>query len=214
MTNNNDIGNATANDADNAVAESIEAGDAAKVEESTGEVNSVQSEVEALKEALAKAEQKATENYELALRTKAEAENMRRRQENELSNARKYGVEKFAQELLPVIDSMEMGLVAALDESSDVAKFREGSEMAIKMFKSVLEKFGAVAIDPQGEKFDPEYHQAMSMVENHEVPANTVLNVVQKGYKLHDRLIRPAMVIVSKGGPSAPPSSGNIDEIV
>jgi len=172
-----------------------------------------QSEVASLKEALANAEAKAKENYDLALRTKAEAENAKRRQESDLSNARKFALEKFASELLPVVDSMEMGLIAATDDAADVTKFREGSEMAIKMFLSTLEKFSVIAINPQGEKFNPELHQAMSMVDNVDLAPNTVMNVVQKGYTLNGRLMRPAMVIVSKGGPTEPPSS-KIDEIV
>jgi len=215
MSNNNDISEESAV-ADNDVIDATAAENTASVE---GQIENdpLRAEIASLKQALEAAEKKAQENYDLALRTKAEAENARRRQETDLSNARKFGIEKFATELLPVIDSMEMGLVAAIEETADVTKFREGSEMAIKMFICAMEKFGAEVVDPVGEKFNPELHQAMSMIDNHEVNANTVLNVVQKGYTLNGRLMRPAMVIVSKGGPSASSAGGNggnIDEIV
>jgi len=205
MTNNNEI----AEDSTSAVDDVVEA-----VNDSGIETDPVRAEIASLKDALAIAEKKATDNYDLALRTKAEAENTRRRHETDLSNARKFGVEKFALDLLPVLDSMEMGLSAAAEETTDVAKFREGSEMAIKMFISSLEKIGAAVVDPQGEKFNPDHHQAMSMVENAELAPNTVMNVVQKGYLLNGRLMRPAMVIVSKGGAVEPPAGGSIDETV
>ncbi|MDH3325991.1 MAG: nucleotide exchange factor GrpE [Gammaproteobacteria bacterium] len=207
MSNNNEI-------TEESVVSEGDVIDSVGVNEAVLDTDPVQAEISALKEALGKAEQKAAENYDLALRTKAEAENTRRRQETALSNAKKFSVEKFAQDLLPILDSMEMGLGAALEGANDVAKFREGSEIAIKMFQTALEKVGAVQVDPQGEKFNPELHQAMSMVENVELAPNTVMNVIQRGYTLHGRLMRPAMVIVSKGGPAVPPSTGQIDEIV
>jgi len=213
MPNNNEIAEEPVVAENDVIDAATDATVAAEGEPVVSEVDALKAEISALKDALAEAEQKATVNYDLALRTKAEAENSRRRQEKDLSNARKFGVEKFAKELLPIIDSMEMGLGVATDDA-DVGKFREGSEMAIKMFVSALEKIGATVIDPQGEKFDPDNHQAMSMVENADLAQNTVMNVVQKGYLLHGRLMRPAMVIVSKGGPAATPSGGSIDEIV
>lgn len=214
MKNNNDIAEDSAV-VENDVIEAVEAdAPGSNAEAGNGGADPVREEIASLKKALAEAEEKATKNYDLALRTKAEAENSRRRHETDLSNARKFGVEKFALELLPVLDSMEMGLSAAMEGNADVEKFREGSEMAIKMFVTALEKIGAAVVDPQGEKFNPELHQAMSMVENSELAPNTVMNVVQKGYTLHGRLMRPAMVIVSKGGPAVPPSTGSIDEIV
>jgi len=177
------------------------------------DINVLKAEIVALKESLEIEEKKASENYELALRTKAEADNIKRRMENDVSSARKFGVEKFANEMLPVIDSLEMGLAAASDENASVEKFREGSEMTIKMFMSAVEKFGVKAVDPQGEKFNPEFHQAMSMQESADVAPNTVLNVFQKGYTLQGRLMRPAMVIVSKAA-ETPPENTSIDETV
>jgi len=182
-------------------------------EEVVGEfVDEAQSELASLKEALDKAEAKATENYELALRTKADLENSKRRMEKDLSNAHKFSIEKFAGELLPVIDSLEMGLQAAQDESATIEKFREGSEMTLKMFLAAIEKSGVEVINPEGEKFNPEKHQAMSMQENNDVEPNTVLIVVQKGYVLNGRVMRPAMVIVSKA--AAAPKNGQVDEMV
>ncbi len=224
MKNNNDV---TESAAENDVIEAVvveNVTEAGTITEATAEVvtkatetteaNAEQSQIAALKEALTVAEKKASDNYDLALRTKAESDNARRRQENDLSNARKFGVEKFAVDLLPVIDSMEMGLLVTDGENVDIDKIREGSEMAIKMFAASLAKIGAVAVSPEGEKFNPDLHQAMSMVENLDLAPNTVMNVIQKGYTLNGRLMRPAMVIVSKGGPAKPAEGGSIDEIV
>ncbi|HFE39248.1 MAG TPA: nucleotide exchange factor GrpE [Gammaproteobacteria bacterium] len=176
-------------------------------------IDVLRAEIEALKKTLSAAEQKAEENYELALRTKAEADNIKRRMENEVSNARKYGIEKFVQELLPVADSLELGLEALNDSGASIEKFREGSEMTKKMFFTAVRKFGVEVVDPVGEKFDPEFHQAMSMQQSADVEPNTVLNVFQKGYTLQGRLMRPAMVIVSQAV-EAPPEKPSIDETV
>lgn len=156
----------------------------------------VVADVEALKQSLEEARAKADENWDLALRTQAELENMRKRTERELQNAHKYALEKFASELLAVRDSLEMGIQAAGD--ADAQQLKEGSELTLKMLSQVMEKFGIKAVDPVGEKFDPELHQAMSMQEADDVPPNTVVAVMQKGYTLNDRLLRPAMVMVSK----------------
>lgn len=175
-------------------------------------VDETLTQIAALKIALEKAEAKATENYELALRTKAEMENSKRRMDKDLSNAHKFAIEKFAMELLPVIDSLEMGLLAAQDKTATIEKFREGSEMTLKMFLSALEKSGVEVVNPEGQKFNPELHQAMTMQENNDVEPNTVLTVVQKGFVLNGRIMRPAMVIVSKA--ASAPKSGQIDETV
>lgn len=177
------------------------------------DVNVLKAEIDALKAELDAADKKAQENYNLALRTKAETENARRRMENDISKARNFAIEKFAQELLPVVDSLEMGLAAANSEEANIEKFREGSEMLIKMFLTALDKSGVQVVDPEGEKFNPDLHQAMTMQENAELAPNTVMNVIQKGYTLNNRLLRPAMVVVSKEA-SAPKTNGNVDEIV
>ncbi len=159
------------------------------------------------------AEARAQENWEQLLRAQAELENQRRRAERELDNARKYALERFVQELLPVKDSLEMGLsaIAEVDEGDEaVHKLKEGTELTLKMFHQVLEKFGVREINPVGEPFDPELHQAMSMLESVETAPNTVLSVMQKGYTLNDRLIRPAMVVVSKAPEEG--GGGRVDE--
>ena len=144
-----------------------------------------------LEEALKKAE----ENYELYMRSQAELENTKRRADKNVENAHKFALEKFSLELLSVKDSLELGLNA---EDADASKLKEGTELTLKMLTQVLEKFSIYAIDPLGETFDPNLHQAMSMQESAELKPNTVMAVMQKGYTLNDRLLRPAMVMVSK----------------
>lgn len=153
---------------------------------------------------LAAALAKADENWDQVLRTRAELENLRRRSERELENAHKYALEKFARELLPVRDSLELGLQAASEgEQVDTDKLREGIELTLKMLTDVMEKFGISEINPADAPFDPEQHQAMSLLESPDKAPNTVLSVMQKGYTLNDRLIRPAMVVVSKAAEGA-----------
>jgi len=159
----------------------------------TGDVD-----VTELQERLEKAEAAQKEAEDKLLRAHAEMENIRRRSERELENAHKYGMEKFATELLPVIDSLEMGLVAASADDIDITKVREGTELTIKMLASAFDKFGINSVHPIDEVFDPEFHQAMTMIEHPEKAPNTVIDVMQKGYTLNERLIRPAMVVVSK----------------
>lgn len=162
---------------------------------------------EELKLALEDARSKADEHWNQLLRLQAELENTRRRAERDVENAHKYALERFATELLPVKDSLEMGLSAAAGDDEAVAKLREGTELTLKMLGDVMEKFGIREINPVGEPFNPEFHQAMTLQESAEHPENTVLLVMQKGYTLNERLIRPAMVVVSKapaGGDSAP----------
>jgi len=141
---------------------------------------------------------KADTNWDLAVRAKAELENLRKRHDRDLSNAHKYALERFVNELLPVRDSLELGLNAAQDDNADVAKLREGTELTLNLFTSVMEKFNVAVIDPEGEPFNPELHQAMAMQQVEDVEPNTVVTVVQKGYSLNERLVRPAMVIVSQ----------------
>jgi len=144
------------------------------------------------------AEATVEEHWDRILRMQAEQENQHKRSQREIEKAHKYGIDKFVAELLPVKDSLEMGLAAAVEESAESVKIREGMELTLKMLADVFEKFGIEAVNPEGEKFDPEHHQAMSMQENSELEPNTVIAVMQKGYLLNDRLIRPAMVLVSK----------------
>lgn len=154
--------------------------------------------VEELQARLTEAENRAQENWDKLLRANAEMDNLRRRTERELENAHKYAVERFAQELLAVRDSLEMGVAAAEQEEASIEKIKEGTELTLRMLEGVMDKFNIQPIDPQDEPFNPEQHQAMSMVETPDKAPNTVINVMQKGYMLNDRLIRPAMVIVSR----------------
>ncbi|PWG61673.1 nucleotide exchange factor GrpE [Sediminicurvatus halobius] len=165
-----------------------------------------------LREALEAAEARAEENWNQFLRARAEMENMRRRAARDVEQARQQSLEKLAGELLAVKDSLEMGVDAANEESADVAKLREGSELTLRMFNQALEKFGIEELNPKGERFDPERHEAMAAQESTEYEPNTVVHVVQKGYRLGERLLRPAMVIVAKGGSGSGQSGGNVDE--
>jgi len=152
---------------------------------------------ERLTSLLEDARAKADENWDQLLRARAEIENLKRRQAIELEKAHKFALDGFVRELLQVRDSLELGHNAALDESADVEKLREGTELTLKLLTDVMGKFGVEQIGPQGEPFNPEYHQAITMQPRDDVPPNTVVTVVQKGYLLNGRLVRPAMVIVS-----------------
>lgn len=154
--------------------------------------------IEELKQELAEAKQKAHDNWDKAVRVQAEMENLKKRTQKDLEDAHKFALTSFAKELLPVLDSLVLGLQAATGDSEEVQKFRVGSEMTIKQFESVFAKFNIVAIDPLGQPFNPEQHQAMVMQEVEGAEPNTVVNVFQKGYMLNGRLLRPAMVVVAK----------------
>ena len=133
-----------------------------------------------------------------ALRAFAELDNVRKRAERDVAAAHKFGMEKFINELLPVKDSLDLGFDAA-NSAEDIEAIREGMVLTLKMFDGALEKGGVSPIDPaSGEDFDPEFHQAMMMEESQEVEAGKILRVMQKGYALNERLLRPAMVIVAK----------------
>jgi len=146
--------------------------------------------------ALAAAEAKAAENWNSYLRAVAELDNYRKRMDRELDNARKYAVERFAQELIGVIDSLEAGLNAAGANSGSA--LLEGTQATLKQLQRAFEKAGIKLIDPQGQPFDPAWHEAMVAQPSADQPANTVLSVIQKGYSLNGRLLRPARVVVSK----------------
>ena len=172
------------------------------------EVSEHEYTVEELKQELAEAKQKAHDNWDKAVRTQAEMENLKRRTQKDLEDAHKFALTGFAKELLPVFDGLVLGLQAATGDSEDVKKFREGSELSIKQFEALFAKFKIVAIDPMGQPFNAEQHQAMLMQVVEGAEPNTVVNVFQKGYTLNGRLLIPAMVVVAK---SAEKSSG-IDE--
>lgn len=150
-------------------------------------------------EELAQAKAEATENWEKVLRLQAEMENLRRRSAQDVEKAHKFALDKFVNDLLPVKDSLEMGIDAGkATELAEVEKILEGVELTLKMLEDVLGKHGVETVNPEGEKFDPQHHQAMSIQDSDEHDPNTVMTVMQKGYKLNDRLVRPAMVVVSK----------------
>ena len=123
---------------------------------------------------------------------------MRRRVERDLQNAHKFALERFVSELLPVKDSLELGLAASTEKGASAESIAEGAELTLRMLEQAMEKFGVRAVDPAGEPFNPEFHQAMTMQESDTAEPGTVLTVVQKGYLLNERLVRPAMVIVAK----------------
>ncbi|MEX2515452.1 MAG: nucleotide exchange factor GrpE [Gammaproteobacteria bacterium] len=148
-----------------------------------------------LQQALEAAEAKASEHWNHLLRVQAEMENLRKRTSRDIENAHKFALERFVNELLPVVDSLELGIVNAGDEAGSL---REGMELTLKMLRDVLAKFGVVQIDPVGEKFNPELHEAVSMQENGDVASGHVIAVMQKGYSLNERLVRPAMVAVAR----------------
>jgi len=171
------------------------------VEEATVEVDESVARIAALETELAKATASAAEFKDAALRAKADADNIRRRAAIDVDKAKKFALEKFANELLPVIDNMERGLLHADKSNEALLPLIEGIELTAKSLESALEKFGVKSVNPEGEKFNPELHQAMSMIENPDVEPNTVITVMQKGYELNGRLIRPAMVMISKAAP-------------
>ncbi|MAA75059.1 MAG: nucleotide exchange factor GrpE [Salinisphaeraceae bacterium] len=132
------------------------------------------------------------------VRARAELENVRKRAERDVESARKFALEKFAAELLGVRDSLELGLQAADEQAGDFDKLREGVDMTRKQLVKCMEQFGVEVIEAEGETFNPEMHEAMSMQPTDEHPPNTVVSVLQKGYSLNGRVLRPAMVVVSK----------------
>lgn len=152
-------------------------------------------------EQLRKAEMAAAEHHDAWLRAKAEADNIRKRAQTEITNAHKFAVENFASELLAVKDSLEAALVA---ENPSVESMKSGVEITLKQLSAVFERFNLSEINPAGQKFDPYRHQAISTVESGAEP-NTVVQVLQKGYMLHDRVIRPALVTVAKVVENRPP---------
>ncbi|SEK79120.1 nucleotide exchange factor GrpE [Nitrosovibrio tenuis] len=147
-----------------------------------------------LEQSLRQAELQAEEHRDAWLRAKADAENIRKRAQMDIANAHKYAIENFSTELLAVMDSLEAALAV---ENATVENFKSGMELTRKQLASAFEKFNIKVIDPLGEKFDPHLHQAISTVES-DLPPNTVVQVMQKGYVLNDRVIRPALVVVSK----------------
>ncbi|MFU8764089.1 MAG: nucleotide exchange factor GrpE [Haliea sp.] len=154
-------------------------------------------------ELMAKLEEDLNAARDAALRAQADAQNIKRRAEQDVDKARKFALESFCKELLPVVDNLERTLAVTAGHDESVKPIIEGVELTLKSFTDALRKFNIEPVDPQGEPFDPQLHQAMSLVENPDAEPNTVIAVMQKGYTLNARLVRPAMVMVSKA-PAAP----------
>jgi molecular chaperone GrpE len=140
------------------------------------------------------AERAAAENWDRYLRTAAELENVRKRARRDVENAHRFALERFSRDLLAVRDSLEMGLAA---EGASVESLFEGSEATLKILSATMQQFGIEVVDPAGEPFDPEFHEAISMQPSDDVEPGSVVTVVQKGYSLNGRLLRPAMVVVA-----------------
>jgi molecular chaperone GrpE len=163
-----------------------------------------------LQRQLEEASRKAEEHWALYLRTRADAENTVRRAEREADNARRFALERFVQDLLPVKDSLELGAQAALQAEQTMpaeawqrlGPLLEGPALTLRLLTSVLERYGVNEINPLGQAFDPARHEAVAMESHPELPAHQVVRVMQKGYALHDRLLRPAMVVVASPAPA------------
>ncbi|WP_114416719.1 nucleotide exchange factor GrpE [Marinospirillum perlucidum] len=177
--------------------EEVETTEQAEATATAEEAKSPEEEIAGLSAQVESLQKEVQDSKDQMLRAAAEAQNVRRRAEADVEKAHKFALEKFAKELLPVVDSLEKA-TEALGEVEESQK--EGVEMTLKLFKDVIGKFNIKQVDPMGETFDPQYHEAMSMVPNPDMPANSVMDVLQKGYTLNDRLLRPAMVVVTTGG--------------
>ncbi|EKD73262.1 MAG: heat-shock protein GrpE(HSP-70 cofactor) [uncultured bacterium] len=153
---------------------------------------------EELQNKLTEAEEKATQSWERLLRLQADMDNMQRRAERDVANAHKYALEKFVLELLPIVDGLERALAAHANEQSGPDSLLDGVHLTLKMLYTTFEKFGIQQVDPQSQPFNPEQHQAVSTQADPNTQSGTVLAVLQKGYLLNNRLIRPALVVVAK----------------
>ncbi|MBL4243877.1 nucleotide exchange factor GrpE [Vibrio fluvialis] len=162
------------------------------------ELDEKEAKIAQLEAALLTSEERVKENQDAVLRARAEVENMRRRSEQEIDKARKYALSRFVEELLPVLDNLERAIQAADGENEIVKPILEGVELTHKTFVDAVAKFGLKEINPEGEAFNPEFHQAMSIQESPDHKSNTVMFVMQKGYELNGRVVRPAMVMVAK----------------
>lgn len=170
-------------------------------------VSSSQERINELELALATAQSTVVDQKDSVIRAKAEVDNIRRRAAQDVEKARKFALEKFSGEMLTVVDNLERGLATINAEAEEQKTIFEGMNLTLQGLLSALEKFGVKAVDPQDQPFNPELHQAMSMQEVPDVAPNTVIAVMQKGYELNGRLIRPAMVMVSKAAPAVDTSA-------
>ena len=184
----NDNENITDGSEEELLAESTETGDETESEQVSDDPVDM----------LAAAQMEAVEARQDMLRMQADMENLRKRLVREQEKARRRTLERFMSDLLPVRDSLERGLEAALDSTASVEALREGKQLIMKMLTKVMGDHGLQTIDPAGEVFNPEKHEAMTMLPSPDHDENTVIDVLEKGYQLHDRLIRPAKVVVSR----------------
>jgi molecular chaperone GrpE len=168
------------------------------VEEQEGPEIDAKVEDESIEQQLERAQVTIKEYWDQIMRLKAEIENNRKRAGRDVENAHKFALRNFAESLLPIVDSMEMAQQAAEADNASLSSIVEGTELTMSMFVQVLENHGLKQIDPVGEQFDPEQHQAISMIEDENAESNSVISVMQKGFLLNDRLVRPAMVVVAK----------------
>ena len=186
-------------DADDEHSIATEADEQAHLEDVVPEAADTKDETgETIEQQLVKAQATIKDYWEQMMRLRAEIENNRKRAERDVENAHKYALKNFVENLLPVIDSMEMGQTAATADNATLESILEGSALTVDMFVQVLQRNGLEQVDPLGEKFDPERHQAISMIDVEGAKSNTVVEVMQKGFLLNDRLIRPAMVVVAR----------------
>lgn len=166
--------------------------------ETVEETGAAGTEGQAPEDEITRLQEELASARDAVLRAQADAQNVMRRAEQDVEKARKFALERFCGELLPVVDNLERALEATSGDEEIVKPIAEGVQLTLKSFQDALKKFHIEAVDPVGEPFDPQMHQAMSMVENGDVEPNTVIAVMQKGYTLNGRLVRPAMVMVSK----------------
>ena len=171
--------------------------DAEVAEENSENIESKEVDVEFLQGQLEKLQEQSKVSLDKVVRAQAEMENLRKRAARDVENAHKYALEKFTNELLPIMDSLELGLSASV-KAKNLDNLCKGMELTLEMFNTVMEKFGITMIEPKGEKFNPELHDAVSMQETDDSNSGIIIEVMQKGYTLNGRLIRPAMVVVAK----------------
>jgi molecular chaperone GrpE len=167
-----------------------------KTEDENIETTAQEPQADDLQTQLEEAQQSTKDNWDKVLRAQAEMENLKRRNAKDLENAHKFALDGFVKALLEVKDSLTMGLKTAQEDSASVESITEGLEMTDKVFTSTLEKFGVETINPKGEAFNPEFHEAVTMIPMPDQESNSVLEVIQAGFTLNGRLVRPAMVIV------------------
>lgn len=165
--------------------------------ENSENMESKEVDVEFLQNQLEKLQEQSKVSLDKVVRAQAEMENLRKRAARDVENAHKYALEKFTNELLPIMDSLELGLSASV-KAKNLDDLCKGMELTLEMFNTVMEKFGITMIEPKGEKFNPELHDAVSMQETDDSNSGIIIEVMQKGYTLNGRLIRPAMVVVAK----------------